>query len=251
MTERTMTCVLLALLCVAGTIAAYQAWLPDVSELSSKNLMATRYVQIYVRRVLRRGGRPATAMKWVPLERISPYLRHSVMIAEDARFYEHRGVDWRAVQDAMDYNIRKRRLARGGSTITQQVARNLFLSPSRSVGRKLKEVLIARHMERSLSKDRILEIYLNIVEWGEGVFGAEAASRVYFDKSASELTPQEAVALAAALPSPYERHPGKEPDERMRKLRRVYLERLRRAGVLGEEGMDADRIIQDNTQRKR
>ena len=121
-------------------------------------------------------------------------------------------------------------MARGGSTITQQVARNLFLSPSRSLTRKIKEVLIARHIERSLPKDRILEIYLNIVEWGEGVFGAEAASRRYFGKSASDLTPEEAVALAAALPSPYDRHPGIPADARMLKLREVYLQRLKDAG---------------------
>ncbi|MFH1723620.1 MAG: monofunctional biosynthetic peptidoglycan transglycosylase [Elusimicrobiota bacterium] len=234
MTARTFGLVGLCLLLAAALVLGYVAWLPDVSDLESKNPMTTQYVRIYVRRMLRKGERPVTAMRWVRLEEISPYLRRGVLIAEDDRFYQHHGVDWVAFKEAVRYNLSKRQLARGASTITQQVARNLFLSPERSPVRKLKELLIARHLERSLGKERILEIYLNIVEWGEGVFGAEAASLVYFGKHASELTPEEAVALAAALPSPYERHPGVPPDERMRKLRDLYLERMRAAGYVPE-----------------
>lgn len=235
MTRRTFSAVGAVLACATALIACYAAWLPDVSELKSSNPMTTQYVSIYVKRMLRKGDRPSVAMTWVPLDRISPYLRHVVLIAEDDRFYRHKGVDWESFEQAMRYNLRKQRLARGGSTITQQVARNLFLSPSKSPVRKLKEALIARHLERTLGKDRVLEIYLNVAEWGEGVFGAEAASRTYFQKHAAELSPEEAVALAAALPSPYERRPDAPPTEFVRKLRELYMERLRKSGLLAQE----------------
>jgi len=247
MTGGTLKAVGASLGATAIIVLGYLAWLPDVAQLRSKNLVTTEYVKIYVRRMQRRGDKPATSMTWMPLERISPQLRKSVLIAEDDRFYQHHGVDWRALRKAMDYNLKRGRMVRGASTITQQVARNLFLSPSRSLGRKLKEVLIARHMERQLSKDRILEIYLNIVEWGEGVFGAEAASQRYFGKPASELGPEEAVALAAALPSPYERNPAIPPDEHLRKVHEVYLERLRRSGPLPAVEKDPGGESDDNS----
>ena len=211
---------------LAGTAAAaYLAWLPDVSELKTRNPMTTQYVGIYVRRMTRSGQKPATEMRWVPLVEMSPHLIKAVLIAEDDRFWRHRGVDWHELKAAVRENLRGRH-GRGASTISQQVARNLFLSPQRSYGRKLKEILLARHLERTLGKERILEIYLNIVEWGQGVFGAEAASRHYYEKSAAELTAEEAVGLAAALPSPYERNPALPPDGRLLKLRRLYLQRL-------------------------
>jgi len=157
-------------------------------------------------------------------------------IAEDDRFFEHRGVDW----DELSRAVRARMLrgrSRGASTISQQVARNLFLSPSRSFGRKLSELLIARHLDRELGKERILEIYLNIAEWGEGIFGAEAASRAYYGKPASELSPEEAVALAVALPSPYRLNPARAPTPLTLKKRELYLERMRRSGFLDSEGV--------------
>lgn len=211
---------------LAGSAAvAYLAWLPDVSELKTRNPMTTQYVGIYVRRMTRSGQKPATNMRWVPLVEMSPHLVKAVLIAEDDRFWRHRGVDWHEMRAAVRENLRGHR-GRGASTISQQVARNLFLSPQRSYGRKVREILLARHLERTLGKERILEIYLNIVEWGQGVFGAEAASRHYYDKSAAELTPEEAVGLAAALPSPYERNPAAPPDGKLLKLRRLYLQRL-------------------------
>lgn len=232
MTGRTFGWTAAVLAFAAACVLGYLAWLPDVAELSSVNPMTTKYVQIFVRRNLRQGQRPAVAMRWVPLEDISPHLIHAVLIAEDDAFYRHAGVDWRALKRAARYNWSQGRLARGGSTITQQVARNLFLSPYRNPKRKLKEILYARHLERSLTKARILEIYLNIVEWGEGIFGAEAASRAYYGKAARELSPEQAVALAAALPSPYRWNPAAPPDERTVKIRQLYLERMRKAGYL-------------------
>lgn len=235
LTTETFRWAVVAMSLVASATLFYLAWLPDVAALASVNPMTTKYVQIFVRRNLRQGQRPAVAMRWVPLEDISPHLIHAVLIAEDDAFYRHAGVDWRALKRAARYNWRQGRLVRGGSTITQQVARNLFLSPSRHPKRKLKEILYARHLERSLTKARILEIYLNIVEWGEGIFGAEAASRAYYGKPARDLSPEEAVALAAALPSPYRWNPAAEPDERTVKIRQLYLERMRRAGYLPPE----------------
>jgi len=222
---------------VAAVVLSYLAWLPDVSSLAQRNPQSTEYVQFYVNRLHRRGDTPAVRMHWVKLGDISPHLRRAVRIAEDDRFLTHRGVDWVELEKALRYNLKNRRLARGASTITQQVVRNLFVKPSRGTGdmlrRKLKEIFIAPHLERTLGKDRIMEIYLNIVEWGEGIFGAEAASRVYFGKSASELTPEEAVALAAALPSPYRWNPAMEPDERTRLVREHYLRRLRAENLDG------------------
>lgn len=223
------------LLACGAAFAAYLAWLPDVSSLALSNPMTTKYVQLYVRRMRARGGNPAVSMKWTPLARMSPHLVNAVLLAEDDLFYRHRGVDWRSMRLAVDYNIRVGRMARGASTITQQVARNLFLSPSRRPQRKLEEVLLARYLERSLEKDRILEIYLNIVEWGEGIFGAEAASQAYFKKASADLSPEEAVALAAALPSPYRLNPLREPTPLLLRKRELLLERMRRWGRLPEE----------------
>jgi len=211
----------------AAVLAAgsYLAWLPDVGEFKVLNPTTTRYTAIYARRMARQGQKAGTSLRWMPLSDISPHLVRAVLIAEDDRFWRHRGVDWNEVRVAYREGRRGGR-RRGASTISQQLARNLYLSPEKSVGRKLREVLIARHLERTLGKERVLEIYLNVVEWGEGVFGAEAAARTYFDKPASDLNPEEAVSLAAALPSPYDRNPDVEPDERLVKLRGVYLERL-------------------------
>ncbi|HPQ81730.1 MAG TPA: monofunctional biosynthetic peptidoglycan transglycosylase [bacterium] len=139
---------------------------------------------------------------WVSLEEISNNLKRAVVIAEDDEFFEHPGVNIEAARKAARYNWRKRRLLRGASTITMQLAKNLYLTPRKSSWRKFREVLIALKLERELSKERILEIYLNVVEWGNGVFGAEAASRHYFNKNASTLTKREAAFLAAILPKP-------------------------------------------------
>ncbi|MBI3299362.1 MAG: monofunctional biosynthetic peptidoglycan transglycosylase [Elusimicrobia bacterium] len=229
----------------AGLCAVcYLLWLPDVSSLKSRHPTTTRYTALYARRMARKGQKAGTAMTWVPISAISPHLVQAVLIAEDDRFFRHRGVDWRELEPVLRANLRGERPRRGASTISQQVARNLYLSPERSYGRKVREILIARHLERTLGKERLLEIYLNIVEWGEGVFGAEAASREYFGKAAAELSPEEAVSMAAALPSPYDRNPSVEPDERLLKLRRVYLERLRRKGGLTAPGPEPAPSIQ-------
>ncbi|MCX7793161.1 MAG: monofunctional biosynthetic peptidoglycan transglycosylase [Thermodesulfovibrionales bacterium] len=145
--------------------------------------------------------------KWVPLSEISPYLIKAVLIAEDDRFYMHEGFDIEGIKEAIRKDIKKGKFVAGGSTITQQLAKNLFLTPERTITRKMKEAIIAWKLERTLSKKRILELYLNVVEWGPGVFGAEAAANYYFGKSSRELTPEEAARLAVVLPNPIRYNP--------------------------------------------
>lgn len=157
---------------------------------------------------------PKAAIKfqWVPYAKIAPQLKRAVIAAEDAKFATHSGFDWEAIAKAREKNDKRGRVVYGGSTITQQLAKNLFLSPSRSYLRKAQEAIITVMMEALLPKERILELYLNVIEWGNGVFGAEAAARRYFDVSAAQLTQEQAARLAAMIPSPrrFERNPGSE-----------------------------------------
>ncbi len=148
--------------------------------------------------------------QWVPYERISVHLKRAVVAAEDDRFLDHEGFDWEGIQRALEKNERKGRLAAGGSTISQQLAKNLFLSPSRSWLRKAQEAVITVMIERTWDKRRILEVYLNVVEWGNGLFGAEAAARQYYGVSAAQLGPGQSARLAVMLPNPrrYEHNYG-------------------------------------------
>jgi monofunctional biosynthetic peptidoglycan transglycosylase len=149
---------------------------------------------------------------WVPYARISNHLKRAVVAAEDAKFLEHDGFDWEGIANAREKNAKKGRIVAGGSTITQQLAKNLFLSPDKSYVRKGQEAIIAAMMEALLPKQRILELYLNVIEWGNGVFGAEAAARRYYNASAASLGPEASARLAAMIPSPrrFERNPGSE-----------------------------------------
>lgn len=140
--------------------------------------------------------------KWVPYNRISNHLKRAIIVAEDAQFSEHDGVDWEAMQKAYEKNLKKGKVVAGGSTITQQLAKNLFLSGERSYLRKTQEVVITYMLEYLMSKERIFEIYLNVVEWGVGVFGAEAAAQHYYGISAAQLGPAQAARLAVMLPRP-------------------------------------------------
>ena len=159
-----------------------------------------------------RAKNPKAALKhqWVDYDRISAHLKRAVVAAEDAKFIDHEGFDWEGIQRALERNQTRGKVVAGGSTISQQLAKNLFLSGERSVVRKGQEALITLMLETVLSKRRILELYLNVAEWGEGVFGAEAAARHYFGTSAAKLTPAQAARLAAMLPRPrfYDRNRG-------------------------------------------
>ena len=162
----------------------------------------------YRERVSKEKGEKYTVYQtWVPFPKISPYLVKAVLIAEDDKFWKHEGFDYEAIQKALEKDLKAKKFKFGGSTITQQLARNLYLSPEKSVIRKISEAIITWRMEKILSKKRILEVYLNVVEWGEGIFGAEAASRHYYQKPSSELTPEEAARLASVLPNPRKYNP--------------------------------------------
>jgi len=194
------------LLLIGLTIAGiwWYVSLPDGSEFARANPQRTAMM-----RYREAGGIRPRPTAWQPLSRIAPALRRAVVVAEDANFYHHHGIDWEATWDAVKGDWREHRFSRGGSTITQQLAKNLYLEPKKTVRRKAAEALIAMKMERRLGKPRLLELYLNVVEWGRGVYGAEAASRRYFGKPAAALTIDEAAWLAAILPAPlrYEQRP--------------------------------------------
>jgi len=148
--------------------------------------------------------------RWIPYQKISNHLKRAVVAAEDAKFLDHEGFDWEGIQKAYEKNKRRGKVVAGGSTISQQLAKNLFLSTKRTPWRKLEEAMITLMLENMMSKRRILEIYLNVIEWGDGVFGVEAAARHYFHTNANLLTPYESAQLAAMIPNPryFDRHPA-------------------------------------------
>jgi monofunctional biosynthetic peptidoglycan transglycosylase len=187
----------------------WEAWhWPDVAVLARRNPGTTAFIDRYRAHERQAGREPRVAWTWVPYAVISPNLKRAVLVAEDITFFSHRGFDPAEMRNAMDRAIEEHAPPRGASTITQQLAKNLWLSPSRNPVRKLEEGILTWQLERRLGKRRILELYLNVVEFGPGVYGAEAASRRYFGKPASELTEDEAAQLAASLPSPSVWHPG-------------------------------------------
>jgi monofunctional biosynthetic peptidoglycan transglycosylase len=176
--------------------------LPDIDVLARTNPTSTALMEARQAQAKERGRAIGRHWTWVPLSRISPHLRHAVVAAEDASFFTHEGFDWEGIKEAAKYNFEAGELKRGGSTITQQLAKNLYLSSERSLFRKAREALITRSLEQHLTKKRILELYLNVAEWGQGVYGAEAAARHHFGKPSHDLTADEAAWLAAILPSP-------------------------------------------------
>lgn len=174
--------------------------------------------------------------QYVGLNQISPLLQRAVVLSEDQKFWTHEGIDWVETRKAVDESLNEGRLGRGASTITQQLVKNLYLSNERSLLRKAKEWILATRIERSLSKNRILELYLNFAEWGDGVFGAEMAAQRYFNKSAAQLDAAEAAILTAMLPSPLTRDPRKSSTALKRRARMIGAmlvnERLAESGAM-------------------
>lgn len=207
---------------------------PDISKLKKENPVKTSFMKYREMKAKEKGRRYRIRQQWVPLKRISPYLVKAVLIAEDDKFWRHEGFDYEAIQKAIERDIRERKFKLGGSTISQQLVKNLYLSPSKNPLRKIVEALITWRMEKVLSKKRILEIYLNVIEWGDGIFGAEAASRHYFGKPASELTPEEATRLAAVLPNPRIYNPAGEQRYVINRSRLIYTIMVRRGIVIPE-----------------
>jgi monofunctional biosynthetic peptidoglycan transglycosylase len=182
--------------------------MPNLSRLKKENPGKTSFMEYREREWAEKGRRYTIHQTWVPLSSISPFLIKAVLIAEDDKFWKHEGFDYEAMQKALEKDIKAKKFKLGGSTVSQQLVKNLYLSPSKSPLRKIAEAIITWRMERVLPKKRILEIYLNVIEWGEGVFGIEAASRHYYGKPASQLTPEEAARLAAVLPNPKKYNPA-------------------------------------------
>jgi monofunctional biosynthetic peptidoglycan transglycosylase len=186
-------------------LAIFQAWyLCWIVYWRWYNPADTAFMRHALQRMETRNPSARLQQQWVAYGRISGNLKRAVVAAEDARFLAHEGVDWEAMEKAYELNLRRRRSARihGGSTISQQVAKNLFLSSSRSYLRKAQELLITWMVEAVWNKKRILEVYLNVAEWGDGVFGAQAAAQHYFGVDAVSLSPEQAAELAAMLPAP-------------------------------------------------
>ena len=225
--------ILFALLALLGWLAWEWITFPDVAKLIKEPPATTAFMEQRKRELRRQGKSDELEWRWVPYGKISPYLRRGVLVAEDNEFYEHQGVDTKAMKEAFERNWKRGKITHGGSTITQQLAKNLYLSPSRNPVRKLREYFIARSLEKHLSKKRILEIYLNVVELGERTYGAEAGARRHFGKSAASLSTSEAALLAGCLPNPRVMNPSK-PNRRLRARQRMILSRMKRWGYLFE-----------------
>lgn len=218
-----------ALAAVAFALAAYAyLTLPDVRPLRTTNPGSTAFMELRAREARQRKQTPRRVQIWVSYGSISRDLVRAVLVAEDDAFWQHDGIDYEQLQEALQADWERGRLTRGASTITQQLAKNLYLSPSRNPIRKLRELIIARRLEAELKKSRILEIYLNVIEWGDGIWGAEAAARTYFHKRAAELTPSESALLAAVIINPRVLNPARPTARIMRRQQLI----LRRMGVM-------------------
>jgi monofunctional biosynthetic peptidoglycan transglycosylase len=200
--------------------------LPDVRPLAVTNPQTTAFMELRGREARAEGRELRRQHRWVSYNRISDSLTRAVLVAEDSAFWQHDGIDLEQIQKSFEINMERGRWLRGGSTITQQLAKNLYLSPSRNPLRKLRELFIARRLEAELSKRRILELYLNLIEWGDGIWGAEAAARVYFGKPASALNAPEAAMLAGAIVNPRVLSPAN-PTGRLLARQRLILRRMR------------------------
>jgi monofunctional biosynthetic peptidoglycan transglycosylase len=216
---------------------------PNISKLRTENPVTSSMIEHRLSEMQAEGRQPQKYQIWMPIEQISPHLQRAVLAGEDARFFEHDGFDWDAIEKAWEEAQREGEkeakaegdydpdswippmpnFKRGASTVSQQLAKNLYLSEDRNFLRKGREALITYFLEKDLSKKRIMELYLNIIEWGDGIYGAEAASRYYFKKSASNLTAQEAAYLSAMIPSPLNVFNPKKNPKRVVRRQRVIM----------------------------
>jgi len=222
---------------------SFQLVYPDVSKLKKQNPKKTAMMEYREREWAREGKKYRVIQQWVPLRAISPYLVKAVLIGEDDKFWHHEGFDYEAIEKAVEKDIREKKFKLGGSTISQQLAKNLYLSPSKNPVRKMREAIITWRMERTLSKRRILEIYLNVAEWGDhGIFGIEAASVRYYGKPASALGPEEASRLASVLPNPRRFNPLGDSRYVVHRSNLIYSIMVKRGIVVPEyEEINEDR----------
>jgi monofunctional biosynthetic peptidoglycan transglycosylase len=213
----------------AALVFAYGTYtyltLPDVRPLARTNPTTTAFMQLRIAEAERAGRKFTIRHQWVPYRSISPILRRAVIVTEDAAFFDHDGIDLDEIKASFERNWEEGQFLRGGSTITQQLAKNLYLSPSRNPMRKVKELLITRRLEAALTKQRIFEIYLNMIEWGDGIFGCEAGARAYFAKPCANLSTEEAALMAGAIINPVVHNPAK-PTRRLLRRQQIILRRL-------------------------
>jgi monofunctional biosynthetic peptidoglycan transglycosylase len=207
---------------------------PDVRPLARENPRTTAFMRMREAESRGEGRARRTQQRWVPYSRISENLKRAVLVAEDSAFWRHDGLDYEQIRESMEINFERLEFARGASTITQQLAKNLYLSPSRNPVRKLRELLITRRLEAVLTKRRILELYLNVIEWGDGVWGAEAAARAHFGRPASAVSAEQAALLAGAIINPRVLD-ASAPGARLLRRQRLILRRMRRATPPGDQ----------------
>jgi monofunctional biosynthetic peptidoglycan transglycosylase len=208
-----------------GYIAYIYLTLPDVRELRTRNLASTAFMDLRAREARAAGREPKRVHRWVPYRRISPHLKRAVLVAEDAGFWGHEGIDLVEIKKSLETDWESGSLTRGASTITQQLAKNLYLSPSRNPLRKLRELFITRRLEHELSKTRIFELYLNNIEWGDGIWGAEAAAQTYFRIPASAVGADQAALMAGAIVNPRVLNIAS-PNGRLRARQRIIRARM-------------------------
>jgi monofunctional biosynthetic peptidoglycan transglycosylase len=225
--------IVLALILAGGLV--FWLTLPAVDWLKKENPKETAMMRFRSSQARQKGRRARRLWRRIPLSRISPCLIQAVLIAEDDKFFAHEGFDWESMRKALEANMARKHVLRGGSTITQQLAKNLFLDPDQSVIRKLREAAIAVKLENALSKKRILELYLNLIEWGDGIYGAEAAAESYFGRSASGLTLAQAIRLASVLPNPHRFSALDTGNARMNRKRRIIAGRMLRRRWIQQE----------------
>jgi monofunctional biosynthetic peptidoglycan transglycosylase len=220
-------------LAVLAAVAVLRAAAVDVAALRHGVPARTSLMRRRAAEAAARGRRYAVDQRWVPYDRISPLLRHAVLVAEDDAFFVHGGLDWNEIRASARQDLERHGTVRGGSTITQQLAKNLYLGNERTLTRKLEEVCLALRLEHTLSKRRIFELYLNEIEWGDGIFGIEAAARRDFGVSAMDLDPRQATLLAAIIINP-RRYSPLHPAPRIERRVRMIAARLHRRGVLDD-----------------
>jgi monofunctional biosynthetic peptidoglycan transglycosylase len=220
----------LLLTALTGALAYFYYTLPDVSSLKTNNPKRTALMELRDREYRDKGIRAPRRHVWQPYGAISEHLKKAILVSEDASFFSHKGVDVVELKEALKEDWESGSFKRGGSTITMQLAKNLYLNPSKNPLRKLKEIIIAWQLEQALPKRRIFEIYLNVIEWGRNIYGVEAAARHYFGKSAANLDVLESATLAALIPSPrYSKEKG------LLYRRNVILGRLASIGYLSRD----------------
>jgi len=222
--------IIVAVTLVLWSLFTWITW-PDVGALRTENPESTAFIEMYQASQREAGRSPAVAWSPVPYTRISPNLKRAVVASEDTEFFFHDGFSSHEMKEALKKAIREREVPRGASTITQQVAKNLWLTPRRSLTRKLREAILTKQLEKELSKARILDLYLNIAEFGPGIYGAEAASRHYFGIPASDLSPRQGAMLAAGLPRPKRWNPASDSEYYRSRVERI-LDIERRLGFL-------------------